>query len=505
MFLLSWNVAGWTTTVAGIRSTVGSVAEFFRRTGADVICIQEAKVGRKKVNESPRESGACDTGNDFDGWDSFWSCSENNRSFNGVTTFVKKGLTARADAKPFRNAEFDAEGRCIVTYHAQVVIFNVYVPNARDGERYAYKRRFLGALREAMKRVRHESSLPVILCGDMNMTYRVEDCHFSHRGISLARAVEYFAGEAAEMTEKKKQALSRLEGFLRSSDSVKQELEVIGNAHPPIANMSLPDFVRAGLSIIWAESLIRGAPHGTQNESIFDLVVFAGLASSHAMEAPWLREEILGQDGMIDSFVAVHLGDQARLDQCCPCPFTCWNQHRNCRYQNEGSRIDYILVDGCLKDKLMHDACHAVCPEIAERSSESSLFNGPGFVKGLRRVTEDNKFSAAPTDGSGLTPLSEALCELQFIGLPKTGLMTTPPQLSDHIGVCCLLKLELSACGGKCDSGGCQYKPAHPSIKSFFTKKTPSLLSDQTPSTPTFAATCESAAKKPRHEEVIED
>lgn len=29
----------------------------------------------------------------------------------------------------------------------------------------------------------------------------------------------------------------------------------------------------------------------------------------------------------------------------CPCPYTCWDQSRNKRQTNEGTRIDYILID----------------------------------------------------------------------------------------------------------------------------------------------------------------
>jgi exonuclease III len=46
---------------------------------------------------------------------------------------------------------------------------------------------------------------------------------------------------------------------------------------------------------------------------------------------------VLEQDSMVDTFAHFHPLAQARL--------TCWNQYKNHRYSNLGSRIDYILVD----------------------------------------------------------------------------------------------------------------------------------------------------------------
>jgi exodeoxyribonuclease III len=492
MFLLSWNVAGWPTTACGLRSTLGSVAEFFRRTGADVICIQEAKVSRKKLAESPRECGACDTGNDFDEWESFWSCSET--KFNGVATFVRRGFTSRADAKPFGSPEFDSEGRCIVTYHSNVVIFNVYVPFSRDEGRHEYKTRFLAALREAMGRARRESGLPVILCGDLNASYKVADCHFSHRRISLCRAAEYFATDT--LSESKAHTHARLLRFLRTSETVRERLPKDIEADA-LQAMTLTDFERLGVKEIWADVLMVGKA----NEGVFELTEHAGLPA-HDMESKWLGEEIIHQDGMVDSLLAVHGHQQELIDQCCPCPFTCWNQHHNCRYQNEGTRIDYILVDKILENKLQHHVNSSSCPETAGSQPPLSLYSGPGFKKSVRRVTQNGRFSPVPTTGGGLEQLNTATCELLFNGLPRTGLIITPPQLSDHIAVCCLLDMEMRQCSEKCVSGGCQYKPCHPSIKDFFMKK---KLTAKSTSEPVGQAIDALPTKKQRVEVVVDE
>lgn len=101
--------------------------------------------------------------------------------YSGVATYVKAGLTKRADSKPFRkfisaqlaepnsaissdegpklaaspHAFLDWEGRVVVTEQSRFVLFNVYVPNSgRTCERLSYKMHFLHALRAAMWRER---------------------------------------------------------------------------------------------------------------------------------------------------------------------------------------------------------------------------------------------------------------------------------------------------------------------------------------------------------------
>merc|ERR1712048_1459990 len=50
----------------------------------------------------------------------------------------------------------------------------------------------------------------------------------------------------------------------------------------------------------------------------------------------WL-ERLLREDDMVDSFREFHPQAEER--------FTCWDQYKNKRFENIGSRIDYFLVD----------------------------------------------------------------------------------------------------------------------------------------------------------------
>ena len=94
-------------------------------------------------------------------WESYWSFSSSKKGFNGVTTFVRKGMTCAAEGAPLGDAALDAEGRCVMTDHGSFVLLNVYV-HARgpdeDGSRLALKLSFLGALRRKMQALRPEDT-----------------------------------------------------------------------------------------------------------------------------------------------------------------------------------------------------------------------------------------------------------------------------------------------------------------------------------------------------------
>eukprot|EP00331_Platyophrya_macrostoma_P018524 CAMPEP_0176465278 /NCGR_PEP_ID=MMETSP0127-20121128/37127_1 /TAXON_ID=938130 /ORGANISM="Platyophrya macrostoma, Strain WH" /LENGTH=115 /DNA_ID=CAMNT_0017858075 /DNA_START=29 /DNA_END=373 /DNA_ORIENTATION=+ len=115
MFLVSWNVAGWSTTSAAIRTSYGSIKAFLDMLGADILCLQEAKIPLKRLRDESDGvfCGAADRpGFPIEGFESFWCCCAD-RAMNGVTTFARTGTTFRVDDKPFRDDSLDREGRCL--------------------------------------------------------------------------------------------------------------------------------------------------------------------------------------------------------------------------------------------------------------------------------------------------------------------------------------------------------------------------------------------------------
>lgn len=135
--LISWNVASWPTTLKLIKQHYGSLGQYLDRHGVDILCLQETKINRERVEDHPI------SGYNEGGWSSFWSCcntastsgaaskgkssTASKRGFNGVATFARTGLVKSACCDIFENDDLDNEGRCVVTELSAggTLIFNV--------------------------------------------------------------------------------------------------------------------------------------------------------------------------------------------------------------------------------------------------------------------------------------------------------------------------------------------------------------------------------------------
>ena len=125
LFLISFNVAGFKTFLSKLEQYVpGGFKGWLERQNADIVCLQEVKISRKDVADDPRKCGAV-----IDGWDSFWAFNDGSGKqrlgLNGVTTYVRKGLTLAAHNAALGDPTLDGEGRCMMTDHGSFVIFNV--------------------------------------------------------------------------------------------------------------------------------------------------------------------------------------------------------------------------------------------------------------------------------------------------------------------------------------------------------------------------------------------
>ncbi|KAG5465849.1 hypothetical protein CUR178_00564 [Leishmania enriettii] len=661
MFLISWNVAGWSSTTQAIRESFGNIHDFFACTEADIICLQECKGSLAKLNSSPVDMGASDppvsrrpvvaplkrlaalqarrgstesvedgvfaassgsgggSNDGIDGWESFWSFSgKQHRGFNGVVTFARKGLTWRCDSRPFPQDEFNEEGRAVVTHHSAFVLVNVYVPNARGGARHTFKLRFLHALEEKMEQLRKETGKPVILVGDLNMTYRAHDAAWSLRRIHLGtllqlqafaesngdaewaavfpnlpkaaldrvanmianhlcgqvqeKAASMESGTAATASHSSPMlpspatslcgtgVVSRDAGVHTDCNTVDREAlqrlcalfpsrgsSGIGKGWHSYAAPPLPlrAFYDAGFRCVHASEFVKGFPC-LHNSELYAVVHFCGLAphpdasaeymgrllqlhlptSSSPMpeRLPWkiatdvpARRTGLSRVRMWDTFLltkemievwsttpadsplidAMLLREAERpaLSPYCPCPYTCWDQSRNRRLENEGTRLDYILVDSALLPAVVcrTETANNVFAGVPERGLSASTapqssadredffseLQGARYRDGVMRAMGNGTYPPAPFDGSGMPALSEQARELCFAGLPSTGLFVTPPQLSDHIGVGLLMNLaalglagELLQRSGKVvEDHKCMYRPPV-GLRTFFAAAT---------------------------------
>ncbi len=184
MLIISWNVAGLSTTLQRINRDYKTFTHFLNRHGnPDILCIQEHKIPLTQLS-SRSEPYNCSTS--LPGYESFWSCctDPSKKGFNGVVTYVKSGLTTNAINTPFDNHELDCQGRCVMTDHGKFVVFNVYVP-AAGANPFEYKMQFLNKLRECMRVQREEKGKKVVLVGDLNICHGGYDEHWKYRSIHV--------------------------------------------------------------------------------------------------------------------------------------------------------------------------------------------------------------------------------------------------------------------------------------------------------------------------------
>lgn len=348
----------------------------------------------------------------FDRYDTFWSCcaSKQHIGFNGVATFARTGLTLSADPRPlskYLDAELNSEGRAILTRHPGFSILNVYTPNAGSGrQRLPAQLAFLEACKLCLRNERNMRGLPVVMGGDFNLTYRGIDRHWKWRLVSIAalfrvdseaqqQGTQGIVGEMLARLQAQWGVIlamlesAKLETFestsARGKKSTKYRVRasgfkgkvVLGSPSESDSDWSTKCYLQfnKGSSSdeqdpLWftigalAECFEKavGRPWGNASQ----LVTFADgagqpttptqcqewMKSMLAPEASGVPGQVAAAEGndsslevektenMVDTFALVR--PQAR-DR-----FTCWEQYRNRRYINEGSRIDYFLVDATL-------------------------------------------------------------------------------------------------------------------------------------------------------------
>ncbi|MGC9238198.1 MAG: exodeoxyribonuclease III [Acidithiobacillus sp.] len=157
MRLYSWNVNGWRAALRhGLRDWVAT-------TPMDVLCVQETKVQAQQLD--------ADEGR-LPGFESLWAEAQR-PGYSGVATFF------RAPCKALRSgigrADFDAEGRVVVTDCGDFDLYNVYFPNGKkDAQRLAFKLEFYAFFLEQVLAVVRRGR-PVIFCGDVNTAHTPQD------------------------------------------------------------------------------------------------------------------------------------------------------------------------------------------------------------------------------------------------------------------------------------------------------------------------------------------
>ncbi|KAI2507747.1 hypothetical protein MHU86_6643 [Fragilaria crotonensis] len=494
MLLISWNVAGLSTTIQRIHDVYkdegnGTAFEhFLKRHQVDILCLQEHKIPSSQLSNRS-EPFMCAS---VEGYESFWS-KTTPAGMNGVVTYARAGLTKSANAAPLGSPDLDDQGRCIQTDHGEFVLFNVYAP-CNGGHSVAMKMKFLQALRRAMA----TCEKPVILVGDLNITHRGIDKYWKDRCIVVD---EIIRDASVPWKRDVAKAWPRIVKVLDTMEVVKTETmnTLTGVKFQKYRLVcTLPDGRRVHLGkheskpeyckwqFDFDESRYFCPDSGEERVSsqantvslatltellgkicciIWDSETQRCIADSIAgvcdMNPPrrWLND-LMVEDEMVDAFRHFYPNAQGR--------FTCWNQNTNRRYENEGARIDYMLVHKSLLPRVQRG-------ESGLRSPDPSL-DVLSEEAALRSATSNGTYRPVSFEGEGIAAVAKDVLDTQF-GPPHTGMIYFPPSFSDHIGVSMMLDTEgwdhsLVLDGGK-ETKAAQPHKTQRLIESFLKTKRP--------------------------------
>ena len=153
MRMVSWNVNG-------MRACLGKgFLDFFDRTDADVVCLQETKLQEGQVSlELP-------------GYRQYWNYAER-KGYSGTAVFSRREPLSVALGLGIE--EHDHEGRVITLEFPEFYLVNVYTPNAQDQlARIDYRMRWDRDFQAYLCML--DAQKPVVVCGDMNVAHREID------------------------------------------------------------------------------------------------------------------------------------------------------------------------------------------------------------------------------------------------------------------------------------------------------------------------------------------
>ncbi|MDA0266628.1 MAG: exodeoxyribonuclease III [Cyanobacteria bacterium] len=164
MQIATWNVNS-------IRSRLTHGVDWLTENPVDVLCLQETKVVDPDFPLAPFE----DMG--------YTAAISGQKSYNGVALLSRQPLeSVSAGFAPILGeaavGDLDDQKRVITGVLDGVRIVNLYVPNgsALGSDKYAYKLRWLGTLKDYLKALLAENPA-VLVCGDFNIALEDIDIH----------------------------------------------------------------------------------------------------------------------------------------------------------------------------------------------------------------------------------------------------------------------------------------------------------------------------------------
>lgn len=164
--LISWNVNG-------IRAQEKKgLLNWLEKENPDIICFQETKANVDQLSQELLKPK---------GYETYWTSAEK-KGYSGVSVFTKSSKLKPKNVENGLGIEkFDSEGRTIILYFDDFILFNIYFPNGqRDNARLQYKMEFYDSFLKLVNKLKNKNE-KIIICGDVNT---------AHKEIDLARAKE---------------------------------------------------------------------------------------------------------------------------------------------------------------------------------------------------------------------------------------------------------------------------------------------------------------------------
>jgi len=193
--VVSFNVNG----LRGLlKSSPHALERVCERTGADVLALQETKLGRDGAKGIPGEATML-MGYDARGY----ATSRARAGHSGVAAYVRNGFASNARiVREFAvDDAFDDEGRALAVELDWCVVACAYAPNS-GAELARLRARCDGwepSVRRRLNELRASTGKPIIYCGDLNVAHEEIDLWGRHAANS--KSAGFTPDERAAMTK----------------------------------------------------------------------------------------------------------------------------------------------------------------------------------------------------------------------------------------------------------------------------------------------------------------